>query len=64
MLGAYGSATTGNSLYTLRTLDWPLFSPMLKTPVIVVYKPTTSGSYPFTNIGFAGIIGAVTVVNN
>lgn len=45
-------------------MDWPTEKPITLNPLITVYKSSEVGSIPFTNVGYAGIIGGVTVVNN
>ncbi|KRX04245.1 hypothetical protein PPERSA_11369 [Pseudocohnilembus persalinus] len=64
IVGAWAPSTKGDKLLTLRSLDFDHASPMNKNPLITVYHPTQQDgenkSYPFSNIGYAGLIGALT----
>jgi len=44
----------------LRALDWDSDTPLNKHPAIIVYHSNEPGSKVFANIGFAGIVGAIT----
>lgn len=59
MLGAWGQASVGGSLYQLRALDWGTDSPLQQWPTVVVYHPTEAG-HPFSIYSYAGFIGTLT----
>ncbi|KRX00941.1 hypothetical protein PPERSA_09547 [Pseudocohnilembus persalinus] len=64
LAGVWGEATSDGELYTLRTLDWPVSTPLNQNPIITIYQSTEENSYSFANIGYSGIIGAVTLVSS
>jgi hypothetical protein len=59
MLGIWGPASDTGKLYQLRALDFDTGMPFGKYPSVVVYHSTEEGSYPFANIGWVGMIGAI-----
>lgn len=61
ILGAWSKSTVDEKLLTLRALDWDKDAPINRNPLITVYHPVgDSGSHPFSNIGYAGLIGSLT----
>jgi hypothetical protein len=63
IVGAWGSATEDGSIYHLRTLDWDGNAPMSKYPAIIIYESTEEESNTFANIGYLGMIGALTAIS-
>eukprot|EP01059_Diplonema_ambulator_P033126 TRINITY_DN6789_c0_g2_i1.p1 TRINITY_DN6789_c0_g2~~TRINITY_DN6789_c0_g2_i1.p1 ORF type:complete len:446 (+),score=146.55 TRINITY_DN6789_c0_g2_i1:45-1382(+) len=57
MLGAWGTATPNGKLTQLRALDFG-DGPFVNYSSLLVYHPDSG--YPFTSIGFPGIVGMVT----
>lgn len=64
IVGTWKDSTVDNKLFTLRALDWEPDAPVSKYPVITVYHSNEEGSYPFANIGYAGLIGSITAVGS
>lgn len=64
VVGAWGSAATADGkLYHLRALDWEAYSPINQFPTVILYEPSEEGSKPFANIGYLGMIGALTAIS-
>lgn len=59
MYGAWGSRTEDGRLYTARNLDWLANSGISEYKLLSVYH--TTGKIPYVTIGFAGMVGALTV---
>lgn len=64
IVGAWSNATTDHKLLTLRALDWEENAPLSKNPTVIVYHSTEEESFPFANIGYAGLIGSITAVGS
>lgn len=64
IVGTWDPSTENEKLLTLRALDWDNSAPINENPLITVYHPTENDGenipYPFSNIGYAGLIGALT----
>ena len=70
MLGAWGSASANGGLVQLRALDWDTDGPFQKWPILVVYHPSgnvtqqsTSPSFANAQLGWVGMLGAITGVS-
>lgn len=63
LVGAWGNATFDKNAYFLRAFDWDTNSPMQKSHIIVVYHSTEPNSITYATLGYCGLIGALTVVN-
>ncbi len=59
---AYGSATKGGDLIQIRALDYTTDAGIQKYPALKVYMP--EHGVPFVNVGWAGICGLVSGMNN
>jgi len=64
IVGTWGSATEGSKLAQLRALDWNSDMPINQNPLITIYHSTEPGSFPFANIGYAGLIGSITAMSS
>jgi len=62
--GTWSNATVDHKLLTLRGLDWSADAPINKYPLITIYHSTEPGSHPFSNVGYTGLIGALTAVGS
>ena len=65
LFGAWGKATgsTGN-LLQLRALDYEVNAGIQNFPLITVYHPNEGQGHAFANIGWAGVVGAVTGISS
>jgi hypothetical protein len=65
LFGAWGEATkkTGH-LLQLRALDYAVGAGIQNHPVITVYHPGEGNGHAFANIGWAGVVGAVTGISS
>ncbi len=65
LFGAWGKATesTGH-LLQLRSLDYEVNAGIQNFPLIIVYHPHEGQGHPFANIGWAGMVGAVTGISS
>lgn len=66
MLGAWGPATAqvGGGLVQLRALDWETGGPFQRFPTVTVWHPEAGNGYPFSTLGFSGMLGALTGVSS
>lgn len=65
LFGAWGKATAGpGNLLQLRALDYEINAGIQNHPVITVYHPGAGQGHAFANIGWAGVIGAVTGISS
>lgn len=62
LIGAYGSATSDEHLFTLRNLDWIRLLNVQENPVVIVYKQ--QGKHTVANFTYAGFIGCITGMNS
>jgi len=63
LFGAWGKATAADGhTYQLRALDYEVDAEIQRYPTIIVYAPRTG--HPFANIGWAGVVGAVTGISS
>jgi hypothetical protein len=60
ILGAWGKATTDGGLLHLRALDWGTDNPFRKFPLLTVYHPLAGNGHPFAQLGWTGLLGALT----
>jgi len=63
MVGAWGAATAGGKMLSLRALDWDTDGPFKQLPLVTVYHPVAAAGgvgHAFANVGFVGWIGALT----
>jgi hypothetical protein len=63
IVGVHGSATENGNLYHLRALDWDASAPVSKYPSIIIYDSVEPNSNVFANIGFLGMVGALTAIS-
>jgi isopenicillin-N N-acyltransferase like protein len=65
LFGAWGKATesTGH-LLQLRALDYEVNAGIQNFPLVVVYHPNEGQGHAFANIGWAGVVGAVTGISS
>jgi len=63
IVGAWGKATSDDSLVQLRALDWDNVMPINKFPLITIYQPS-QGGHAFANIGYLGLIGSITAFSS
>ena len=59
---AWGRATSGGRLIHVRNLDWSIEAGIQQSAVIFVVRPT--GKHAFVSVGWAGLIGVLTGVND
>jgi len=61
MYGAWGKATanTNGTLFQVRALDWTTNGPFQQFPLVLVYHPNDGAGHPFSIVGWAGFIGAI-----
>lgn len=63
LYGAWGKATAADGhVYQLRALDYEVRAEIQKYPTIVVHVPDKG--HPFANIGWSGMIGAVSGISS
>jgi len=62
-VGAWKTATKDGHLLQLRALDWNSDTPLNQFPAIIIYNSTEAGSNIFANIGYAGLVGSLTVLS-
>ncbi len=63
LFGAWGKATAADGhVYQLRALDYAVRAEIQQYPTIVVHVPDKG--HPFANIGWAGIVGAVSGISS
>jgi hypothetical protein len=63
MFGAWDSASVDGNLVQLRALDWATNTPFQQFPLLLIYHPS-DGSNTFATLGWPGLIGAITGLNN
>jgi len=59
---AFGSATAGAHMIQMRILDWSMDTGIQDNPVLTVYHP--DGGIRHATLGFAGLVGSVTGIND
>lgn len=65
LFGAWGAATRSSGhVLQLRSLDYAVKAGIQKYPVITVHHPNPSEGHVFANIGWAGVVGAVTGISS
>jgi len=63
LFGAWGKATRADGhVYQLRALDYEVRAEIQRYPAIIVYVPDKG--HPFANIGWAGMIGAISGISS
>ena len=63
LYGAWGRATAADGhVYQLRALDYEVHAEIQRYPTIVVHVPDKG--HPFANIGWAGIVGAISGISS
>jgi hypothetical protein len=60
IMGAWGPATADGKLLGLRALDWGFRNPLRNVPLVTVYHPNEGDGHPFAQLGWTGMIGALT----
>lgn len=60
---ANASATLNGHLLQLRALDWSMDEHFLAGKAVAVYHPSAANANAYVNVGFVGLIGALTGVN-
>jgi len=60
IMGAWGKATTDGGLLHLRALDWGTENPFRRFAVVHVYHPNAGNGHAFAQLGWTGLIGALT----
>jgi len=63
LAGAWGPATSTNSLYQLRALDWNVDGPFQLHPSVVVYHPNDGDGHEFAILGWSGWIAGLTGIS-
>jgi len=61
---ACGKASRGGRLVIGRNLDFPSLGVLHKATVLVVYHHTAAGRRPFVAVGWPGVVGVVTGMND
>lgn len=63
LFGAWGKATKADGhVYQLRALDYAVRAEIQRHPAIIVHVPEKG--HPFANIGWAGVVGAVSGISS
>ena len=63
LFGAWGKATRADGhVYQLRALDYEVRAEIQRYPAIIVYVPDKG--HPFANVGWAGMIGAISGISS
>lgn len=66
IVGANGPAVAESQagmLLQLRALDWGSDAPVARYPLLMVYHPSAGFGHPFAQLGWPGLVGAVTGVS-